>query len=47
MVCVEVFEPEEEIEELDDMDDDELARCALLRGINIRVTSSELMELRP
>ena len=37
----------EEDEEDEVVDDEEFVRCALLRGINIRVTSSALMESIP
>jgi hypothetical protein len=39
-----VEEVEDEVEE---MEDDELARCALFRGMNIRATSASFIELRP
>lgn len=42
MVMVEVEEPED----WDANDEEELERCALLRGMNMRLTSS-LIELRP
>jgi hypothetical protein len=34
-------------EELEAIDDDELARCALFRGMNIRATSSFIIALSP
>lgn len=37
----------EDEEEDEVVDDEEFVRCALLRGINIRVTSSALMESIP
>jgi hypothetical protein len=37
---------EDDEDEFDEMEDEELARCALFRGINIRATSSGLIELR-
>lgn len=46
IVCVEVVEPEDD-EELDDRDEDELARWALFLGMNIRATSSGFIELWP
>lgn len=37
---------EDEVDELEEREDDELARCTLFRGMNIRATSSGFMELR-
>lgn len=37
----------EEEDVVDDIDDDEFVRCGLLRDMNIRVTSSALIEFRP
>jgi hypothetical protein len=34
-------------DEFDEIEDEELARCALFRGMNIRATSSAFIELRP
>jgi hypothetical protein len=34
-------------EELEAIDDEELARCALFRGMNIRATSSFIIALSP
>lgn len=39
--------PVDEVEEFDDSDDEELARCTLLRGINILLTSSAFMAFSP
>ena len=35
--------PVDEVEEIDEIEEDELARWALLRGANILATSSELI----
>jgi hypothetical protein len=48
--CVIVAVEDEEFEavdEFDRMEEEELARCALFRGMNIRATSSAFIELRP
>jgi hypothetical protein len=37
----------DEAEEVEAIEEEELARWALLRGMNIRATSSAFMELRP
>jgi hypothetical protein len=37
----------DEVEEFEDIDEEELARCALLRGMNILATSSAFMAVRP
>jgi hypothetical protein len=37
----------EDVEELEDIEEEELARCALFRGINIRATSLVFMGLSP
>jgi hypothetical protein len=37
----------EDVDEFEDMDEDELARCALFRGMNIRATSSAFIAFRP
>ena len=46
-----VLEEEEERDEAEDalevIEDDELARCALFRGMNIRATSASFIELSP
>lgn len=48
--CWEVFDIvdalEDEVDELEEREDDELARCTLFRGMNIRATSSGFIELR-
>ena len=44
---MEVEEDVEDDDAEDAMDDEELDLCALFRGMNIRVTSSALIELRP
>lgn len=38
--------PEDEDDELEEREDDELARCTPFRGMNIRATSSGFIELR-
>lgn len=42
-----VDEEEEDEDEDDAREEDELVRCTLFRGMNIRVTSSALIELSP
>ena len=37
----------EDIDEVDDIEEEELARCGIFRGINMRVTSSALIEFKP
>jgi hypothetical protein len=48
--CWEVFDIVDvlvdDVDELEDREDDELARCTLFRGMNIRATSSGFIELR-
>lgn len=45
-VSVVVEEPEEDDEEVDEIEEDEFARCALFRGMNIRATSSGFIEFK-
>jgi hypothetical protein len=42
-----VIVPVEDVEDIDEIEDEELVRCALFRGINIRATSSAFIELSP
>lgn len=46
MVAVDVDDPDD-CDDCEESDDDELARCALFRGMNMRATSSGFIELRP
>lgn len=39
--------PVEDPEDVEDMEEDEFARCALFRGINMRATSSLFIEFSP
>jgi hypothetical protein len=38
--------PVEDVDEVEEIDDDELARWTLFRGMNMRATSSGCIELR-
>jgi hypothetical protein len=42
-----VLDDEEDEEELEATDEEEFARCALFRGMNIRATSSAFIAVRP